>query len=86
MIDWRKRFSYPRPDAIWCAECLRFETGAGRFKRVAKLYSARVLETLARIVRWPGDKLAGWITDGAETCQVHANIQNGVFDVVQEEP
>lgn len=80
MIDWRKCFVRPE-GAVWCDECLRWEVGDGRFPRVTAPRSARVLHALARIVRWPGNKLAEWLTDGAGLVQVEQNIRDGVFCV-----
>lgn len=85
MINWRKRMKYPRAGAIWCDECLRFETGPGNFARPPKSRVSRVLYGLARAVMLPGNKVAEWLTDRAEEVQVCANIRNGVIDVVHPE-
>lgn len=79
VIDWRKIYPRPHPDAVWCDECLRWETGDGRFDRVKPSRLASALEKLAKVARWPGEKVAAVLGDCAERLQVRANIKNGVF-------
>lgn len=81
MIDWRKKLPRPHPDAVWCDECLRWETGDGRFDRVRISPVTFALEKLAKVARWPGEKVASVLVDLAEHFQVRANIKNGVIHV-----
>lgn len=88
MIDWRKKFPKPHPEAMWCDECMRWETGTGgRFSRPTIAFGARFFEGLSDAVMFFPLRISSVLHDQAERCQVRANIRNGVFDArIPDEP
>jgi hypothetical protein len=77
VTDWRKKFPRPNPEAVWCDECLRWETGTGgRFKSPRETVATRVLHLVASGVHWVGFR----IHEVGDRLQIRDNIKKGVFD------
>lgn len=75
-MHWSKKFPKPHPEAIWCDECLRWETGMKRFERPPEPLGAKTFWGVARGIH----KIAFLIHEVGDRFQIRANIRNGVFD------